>query len=362
MPFDSGMPRPRPPHVHPERTRHGKIIWRFRKGHGPRIRLPGPPGCEGFDEAYQAALAGHVERKPQKLRGSLEWMIDEYRQLPEWQALAPSTRQMRENLFHRLLKAVGKDADPNSITKSVMQKAVDARTAHASRNMLKAYRPLFRWAKRSDYIAVNPTEGLELARTTTKGFHTWTLEEVQQFHERWPQGTRQRLAMDLLLYTGLRRQDLVTLGRQHIKGDMIEVVPSKTKRHGITSYIPLTKPLQQAIDSVPNNNLTFLLTERDKPFDVATFGNWFREACIAAGVPGRAHGLRKAGATMLAEQNVGSYALMAIFGWRTLAQAERYTREANRRKMAREAGGAFNSGTSIPAPSTHTSHTKGENT
>ena len=89
--------------------------------------------------------------------------------------------------------------------------------------------------------------------------------------------------------------------------------------------------------------MTFLVTAQGKPFEAASFGNWFREACVAAGVPGRAHGLRKAGATILAERGASPYALMAIFGWRTLAQAERYTREANRKNMAREAGKAFGS-------------------
>lgn len=358
MRFDGRMSRPRPPYVQREKTRHGKTVWYFRKGRGPRIPLPGPQGTEGFDEAYEKALAGQLPlTSRRKVQGSVDWLISEYMQLAEWQQLAPSTRVMRENLFHRLVKAVGKDADPNSVTKRVMQKAVDARTPHAGRNLLKAYRPFFRWATRNGHIAENPTLGIELARATTKGFHTWTVEEVEAFQGHWKSGTRQRLAMDLLLYTGLRRQDLVTLGRQHIRGDMIEVVPSKTQRNNVIAYIPLTTPLVDALRQAPSDNLTFLITQAGKPFEVAAFGNWFREACIAAGVPGRAHGLRKAGATMLAERGIESHALMAIYGWRTLAQAERYTREANRRKLARSAAHGFETETSIPAPSIQVTRT-----
>jgi integrase len=43
-----------------------------------------------------------------------------------------------------------------------------------------------------------------------------------------------------------------------------------------------------------------------------SFGAWFREACKSAGVPGSAHGLRKAGATRAAENGattVGSRSL-----------------------------------------------------
>jgi hypothetical protein len=46
------------------------------------------------------------------------------------------------------------------------------------------------------------------------GFHTWTDEEITRFEKRWPIGTRERLALDLLLYTGLARGDVVPLGKQ----------------------------------------------------------------------------------------------------------------------------------------------------
>ena len=43
-----------------------------------------------------------------------------------------------------------------------------------------------------------------------------------------------------------------------------------------------------------------------------SFGNWFREACKAAGVPGSAHGLRKAGATLAAENGATTTELIKI--------------------------------------------------
>ncbi len=38
----------------------------------------------------------------------------------------------------------------------------------------------------------------------SREFHTWTEGEIEQFEERWSIGTRERLAFDLLLYTGQR--------------------------------------------------------------------------------------------------------------------------------------------------------------
>jgi integrase len=45
-----------------------------------------------------------------------------------------------------------------------------------------------------------------------------------------PTGTPQRLAMEILLYTGPRRSDAVRIGWKHVVDDRIEIVASKTAR------------------------------------------------------------------------------------------------------------------------------------
>jgi hypothetical protein len=73
---------------------------------------------------------------------------------------------------------------------------------------------------------------------------------------------------------------------------------------------------------------TFIETEFSKPHTTKGPGNWFADRCVEAEVPGRAHGLRNAGATIAAENGATPYQLMAIFGWKTLEQAELYTRRS----------------------------------
>jgi len=48
------------------------------------------------------------------------------------------------------------------------------------------------------------------------------------------------------------------------------------------------------------------------------------------------HGLRKAGSAAMAERGPTLHQLMAVTGHQTLAKAERYTEEANRRELARQ--------------------------
>ena len=101
--------------------------------------------------------------------------------------------------------------------------------------------------------------------------------------------------------------------------------------------IPVLPELQKAIDAMPaSDHLTYLTTERGKAFSAAGFGNRFREMCDEAGIPAgyAAHGLRKAAATRHADNGATAHELMAWFGWNALKEAERYTRAADRKRLA----------------------------
>jgi site-specific recombinase XerD len=79
-----------------------------------------------------------------------------------------------------------------------------------------------------------------------------------------------------------------------------------------------------------------LVTASGKPFSPAGFGNWFRQVCDEAGLPGKcaAHGLRKAAARRLAEAGCTAHQIMSITGHKTLREVTRYTESADRRGLA----------------------------
>lgn len=79
--------------------------------------------------------------------------------------------------------------------------------------------------------------------------------------------------------------------------------------------------LQKTIEECPVGNLTFLVTAFDKPFTVNGLGNKMAVWCDQAGLPHcSTHGLRKAGASIAAENGATDEELMAIYGWVTKAQ------------------------------------------
>ena len=139
--------------------------------------------------------------------------------------------------------------------------------------------------------------------------------------------------MTLMLYTGCRREDVVRLGPQHIKNGRLRYTQAKNEnRNPVHIDIPVHDDLAEAIAATsPSGHMTFLATVYGKPFTPAGFGNWFRDRCNEARLSQcSSHGLRKATAARLAERGATSQEIMAITGHRSLSEAERYTKAANK--------------------------------
>ena len=93
---------------------------------------------------------------------------------------------------------------------------------------------MFGWAVGVRLLKSNPARDAERIGYATSGFHTWSVDEVRQFEAHHPIGTKARLALALLLFTGARRGDMVTLGRQHVRDGVLRYVPGKTKYKRMT--------------------------------------------------------------------------------------------------------------------------------
>ncbi len=165
----------------------------------------------------------------------------------------------------------------------------------------------------------------------------------------------------MLLYTGQRRGDVVKLGRQHVESEMFRLRQRKT---GNKLLLPILPQLQEVMDATPPGGLAFIVNKLGNPFTPAGFGNAFRVWCDQANLPHcTAHGLRKAGATIAAENGATDRELMAIFGWKNAEMATLYTAQAEQKKLATAGMGKLVSRTdgdqsAVPAFFTGTSRAK----
>jgi len=93
--------------------------------------------------------------------------------------------------------------------------------------------------------------------------------------------------------------------------------------------------LRRTLEAGPIGTETYIATRHGKPMTKESIGNLFKEKCVAAGLMNRsAHGLRKAAATVAAENGATEAELDAIFGWTDRRMASHYTKKANRKKLA----------------------------
>jgi len=333
----------------------------FRAIGRPKIRLREEPGSAEFEEEVACARLrvpyvkdGQPQAEhpvaPPALKGTLRWLLQEYKR----RARGTISVDLMERRI-RMLEEICETFKPNKEGYSSKIKRGDLpyalmerrhitevrdeirQTMGARNNVVKSLSAMFAWAVDNDLARMNPCTGIKRQKSG-EGFHTWTIEEVRQFETTYPKGTKARLALHIALFTGLRRGDLITVGRQHLQNGWIVLRPQKTvNSSNVVVEIPLLSVLEQTIAASPTGDMTWLVNDYGRPFTGDGFGNRFRKWCDAAGLTHcTVHGLRKAGATIAAENGATDDQLMAIFGWTTKQQTTLYTSKANRRRLAQD--------------------------
>ncbi|MGE3711030.1 MAG: tyrosine-type recombinase/integrase, partial [Hyphomicrobiaceae bacterium] len=330
-------------------------FWRGRGHRKVRIKLP--LGSPEFQAEY-TRLKNEAQAAPPTSTGpTYKWLCQQYMTKgTSFFSLDPATQAV----YRRVLQStwdervnpdvsdVYADFPLDRITTQALEVLRDRKADQpgAADNRVKAIRALFKWAKAKGHLPANPARDLAKPRLPNAGHHTWDVAEVEQFEARWPVGTKQRLTLALLVYVGVRRSDVVRLGRQHRRMVVNESTGLREPWFKFTQYknrnrtpvetnVPILPELDRIIEASPTGDLTYLVTSFGKPYTANGFGNWFRDACRQAGLRDcSAHGLRKASATLAAEQGATVHQLMAIFGWLSMREAERYTKAAERRRMA----------------------------
>ncbi|MBV2144190.1 tyrosine-type recombinase/integrase [Falsochrobactrum sp. TDYN1] len=334
--YDSeAMKRKLPLYVHRQKTRHGQWVFYFRMGKGKRVRLPSPNDAS-FKEAYRAALTGEPVAAPRVPTGTLQWLWDKYtNESAKWAGYSDATKKQQRLIMEKVLAKNGNKA-LTSFTQDVIQEAVDRRheTPAMAGNFLKVMRGLFGWAKKMRYVQVDPSLDIDMPEYKTTGFPAWTVDDVIAYRGKHPIGTAERLAMELMLLAGLRRSDVVRVGRQHINGLILAMDTAKT---GTRISVELSDDLLSMIDATPRKGLHLIESSQGKPFVEGSFGNWFHDSCVKAGVKKSAHGLRKLSATLAAEGGAATHQLLAQYGWTNISTAEIYTRGIDRKRLGIEA-------------------------
>lgn len=358
------MPRKLPKGVSPDRDRHGNVRLYFRAAGRSKVRLHEMPGTKAFDDEVACARLGipyeskstqeAVPAAPQRsitVAGSLDWLVHQYKTRAKTrmdQDQLDRRIRLLEEICDSIHTSTKKGATPvrrGSLPFALMKRkhVIEIRdtirsTAGAQNNVVKTISAMFGWAVESGLAELNPAIGIP-DLYSGDGFHTWTLDEVEQYEARHPKGSKARLALHLAMFTGLRRKQIAILGRQHTRNGWISIQPGKTKKtSGVVVEIPVLPVLADTIAATETGDLTYLINDLGRAFTSNGLGNKMRDWCDQANLPHCSmHGLRKAGATIAANNGATDDELMAIFGWTTKKQTTLYTKKADRKRLAGKA-------------------------
>lgn len=324
-------------HVTVMRDRHGKVRYRYRRKGCKTVYLPGKPGSPEFATAYRLATEGvSTQIQPGASRtvaGTMNDLAVKTYASGAWALKKPTTQTTYRGIIERIRRDYGTHTVA-SLDTSLIKRMVDRRatTPAAAGNFLKVLRFMMDVAVLHQMRDANPCMGVKPPKYESDGFKTWSEAEVKQFEDYWPVGTRQRKAFDLLLHTVQRSGDVRQMGKQTIKAGRLEFRQQKT---GAELSLPVVPNLKASLDTMDDGEMLYIVTQFGVGYTAKGFGNWFSKAARKAGlVKCTAHGLRKTGATRLADAGCSESEIMAWTGHQTPKEVQRYTKARNQKGLA----------------------------
>lgn len=321
--------------------------WRFRHKLTGDVALPHVRGLHyslqsktpAFIARY-AELIAVVERRASAKpvsRTSFSWLIAQYRKSPEFRELADRTQQDYNgtlDLLDRDLGTVAYALATRAVLKAVRDDYSDTvRKAHKVKQMLSR---LYSWADEQDLVPVgfNPAKGIKRLKPKggVKEITVWSDAEIEMVLKACPAHVRTPVL--LALYTGQRRQDLVTMTWKQFQGDIVRVRQSKT-----TALLDIAchSTLRKHLESIRQRGIVICTTAAGRAYTPNSLSQAVRRivSSISAMPQDRSlHGLRYAAGSHMEEAGCTVAQIESVLGHQTFRMALKYASQRLRAKAA----------------------------
>ena len=181
----------------------------------------------------------------------------------------------------------------------------------------------------------NPARGIFKLHKKKRITKRWSQEVIDKFDAAATPPLR--LALYLLLYTGQRECDVITMQWDHIRDGMIRVKQRKTSE---VVWIAIDPALRLILDQTPRINEYILNSDRGRPFGSSNaLSKAIGRTLKDIGVEDHSgHGLRVSAACALKEAGCSDDLVAAITGHTNMKTLRIYLKEVDRQQLAREAG------------------------
>lgn len=314
-------------------------LYLRRKGM-PTVPMPdAKPESPRFLAAYLAAHDG--KEQVQKARtGSIAAAVTAFLASDEYLSKAATTRAVWRRGLDDIRKRYGAGKLSDLAERHIRLDLARLKPNPANQR-LKIWRAACAWWCETGLTQGNPAKGIDKRKTAKSDGHTpWTADDVAKFRARWPIGSDQRLAFEILHWFGCRMSDGVRLSEAMIGAD--GWITYRQQKTGGEVSIPLTAPapafaapdgqILQCL-AVRRRHFMLMTTAHGAPRSSKAASQWFSTAARAAGVQKTAHGLRKTRAEIMAVNGATAHQIGAWLGHETLSETQRYAAKSDRRKM-----------------------------
>lgn len=311
------------------------------------------------------APEAEVSRPGHYVTGTLGRLLKDYEDSPEWRRLSRATKYHRNIYLRYLTDAHGlrvEEIERQHLikTRNVIDKDSGPGAANA---FIRTVRIVFNWALDNGMTAhANPAARIKMLEE--KPLPTFTPEQVAEAERRLPEPLRR--VMVLGRYTVQRRGDLIRLTWANYDGRTLRFTQQKRKlgQEPMEVAFEVHPALKAELDvwraeaeaALAEAKVVSLTDRRSIArqtillnFDGRPWQNnvteRMREHLERIGLREKGekgvniHGLRKRGATWLAEEGFSTHEIAAVTGHKTIAMVQKYTEKANREKLAT---GVFN--------------------
>jgi integrase len=261
------------------------------------------------------SLADDIARRREKPRGSIAWVIEQYKKGEDYAELAPgTTKYYKRYLFD--IEELGPGRPFAALTRQVIVDFLQTYPArHQKRQCAAVLKNLVAVARYHGLIEIDHTTDLRL-KTTAPRDRLWTDDE----QARWLAAADQPhmvTAFLLLLYTAQRPSDVLKMTWLHYSAGAIRVRQQKTET---VLDVALHPALAAHLDRlVPDRNCLTIVAYHGRPVPYLRFNERFRRIAKCAGIDAQARDLRrtamvemaKAGATIPQIASVSGHSIEA---------------------------------------------------
>lgn len=303
----------------------------------------------------------HLPAKPSN-SNTFDKLIEAWHASPEWKQLSEKTKVDWKRYSTRIKESWGELEVKGIEPKNVLNlRDLYAATPASANNLLRCLSSMIAWSVPRGWRSDNPCREIRPLKGGD-GYAPWPWETIEE--ARTALRTDLWWVVGLALYTGQREEDVLSMLKTSIQGNVISVRQEKT---GKQLWIPIHRDLKPIIDAAlqaaPTTCLTILTNTTGRPWTVDGFkSSWGKNK------PPRViaeklvfHGLRKSAVVTLLEAGCTDAEVASITG-QSREMIEHYAKQVNQRRLAasailrwenasetRTANTIANTGTSKPA-------------